>query len=368
LEAVSTYFAYDSMEYTVELYTGIDSGWLKCPVSWQQGQTPAAGWLTVELKQPVWLAAGDTAVAVVGYRSAGFDESYPVPVDWTGRAEGRSFANYSGLGRFEPVGGDVSLRAVIRSGVPATSAILLDPKLGPLPELLDFGRVFTGENYNLVLSLKNFGYRPLPLERVELTGSGYSLPDVPHSVPCNGENDLNFQFDPAAGDGSGRIDIFPASGEPVAVPLAATPAGYSVRYDSAQAPAGIGAYTEAAHGAVTFFMPRRGVVAGVRTYILQDSMKVNLRLWGEAAGGRGRCLLVETADTLITSRGWRQLLLPVGVEVDSADSFVADLRYKTPGRPFNDLVPVDTALTASVLCFYNQRESEAWTVSRRPVA
>jgi len=369
LEAMSTYFAYDSMEYTVEIYTGIDSGWLRCPVSRQSGQAGAVGWRTIELKEPVRFGAGDTLVAVVGYRSRGFDEGWPVPVDWTGRPQGRSFANFSGLGRFEPVGGDVSLRAVIRPGEPAAGVLSLDPWLGPLPAHLDFGPTYAGEIYSLVLPLHNYGYRPLALERVEVSGGGYSLPAFEPVVNCGGVNELTVRFDPAAGGGDGEIKIAPAAGDPSRVELTAGVAGYSVRYDSVDTPAGIDVFTEAAHGAVLFSLPRRAVVAGVRTFVLQDSMKVSLRLWGEAVAGRGRCLLAETlSDTLFVSPGWHQLFLPKAVDVDSGDTFVADVRYETPGRPYNYLIPVDTLRAAPTLSYYNLRESEAWLVSLKPVA
>jgi len=371
LEAISTYFIYDSMDYTVEIYTGADSGHLRCPVSWQSGRAGVPGWRSIALEQPVWLAQNDTIMVVVGYTSKGFDDLWPVPYDPTGRLEGRSWVGFSGLGTFQPFDHDLSIRALIRPGVLAQDAIRLEAGFVPEADSLCFGRTFIGESYALGLPLSNPGFRTLLLSSIQVQGEGFSAEPVELSIGCGSILEAGILFSPdKMGRAAGTVIVTPLGdgfGE-FSAPLSAEVAGWSVRFDSSAVPGGYESFTESAHGAVVFSMARNALLSGVRTFLLQDSMKVSLRVWAGTKAGGGHCLVAETGDTLIQKKGWHQVFLPLPVQIDSADTFVADVRYCTPGRKYLRIVPADTLREALYPCYYNMREAEGWLPSSHPVA
>ena len=371
LDAVSTYFIYDSTDYTVEIYTGADSGRLRCPILRQSGQAGASGWCSIGLEQPIFLGAGDTAVVVVGYTSKGFDDLWPVPYDPEGRPEGRSWVSFSGLGAFQPFEHDLTIRAVIRPGAKDSGALILDAFLVPGADSLSFGRTFIGESYRLGLPLYNPGFRTLLLSGIEVRGGGFSAEPAGLSVGCGATLEAAILFNAAAmGRATGTVTVTPLGQglEQFTAALSAEVSGWAVRYDSSAVPGGYKSFTESAHGAVVFSMPQNGLLSGVRTCLLQDSMKVKLRLWAGVKNRFGHCLVAETPDTLIHNAGWHQLFLPAPVRIDSADTFVADLLYSSPGRKYLKLVPADTARAAKYPGYYNIRETDTWMASSHPVA
>ena len=202
--------------------------------------------------------------------------------------------------------------------------------------LLDIGRTYYGETYRLTPLLVNTGYRPLELEPPLVDGEGFTLVSHPQWLACGAVDTVVLDYTPGAHTGAyyGQVaQLLPGGNSAVAVMLESSAEGWSVRYDSADAPAGLAAFTDAAHGAARFELERTSLVTGVRTYCLQDSMYMRLRLWAGVGGGGGRCLVAETtSDTLLAGHGWHQVFLPVPVAVDSGDSFIADIRYSTPRR------------------------------------
>ena len=373
LEAVSTFFLYDSLDYTIELYSGADSGKMRCPVTRQGGSLQERGWRTLPLETPVYLEAGDTIVAVIGYTSKGYDDESPVPYDATGRPEGRSYVSFAGLGRFEPFDHDISIRAVIRPGNQAqTGGINLGPGLETAAGALDFGRTFTGEVYTLPLPLYNPGYRKLALKALETAGSGFTILPVQPWIGCGETLEALLRFDPLVpGPAAGQLIVRPLAVDPPALSaqLNAEVEGWSVRYDSSEVPAAYDVFTESAHGAVEFRLPEGGLLTGVRTYLPRDSMRLELTVWAEKIGGGGHCRIAGSeSDTLIEKAGWHQIFLPRPVRIDSTDSFIADILYATPGRTYSLLVPVDTLRESAFPSYYNLRTDDSWLQSRHPVA
>ena len=371
LDAISTYFIYNNTDYTVEIYSGADSGRLCCPVSWQSDQAASSGWRSIVLDQPVYLETGDTVVVVVGYTSKGFDDLWPVPYDPTGRQEGRSWVSFSGLGTFEPFEHDLAIRAVIRPGVKATDAVRLEAGFVPGADSLCFGKTFIRETYRLGLPIYNPGFRTLLLSSIEVQGEGFSTDPVELSIGCGSMLEAGILFSATTmGKAAGTVAVTPLGDnlEEFTAGLSAEVAGWSVRYDSSSVPGGYESFTESVHGAVAFSMPQSGLLSGIRTCILQDSMKVSLRVWAGLKGGGGHCLVAETQDTLIEKSGWHQVFLPVPVQIDSADTFIADVQYSTPGRKYLKIVPADTVRAALYPSYYNMRETEGWLLSSHPVA
>ncbi len=371
LGAISTYFIYDSTDYTVEIYSGADSGSLRCPVSWQSGQAGSSGWRSIVLEGPICLETGDTVVAVVGYTSKGFDDLWPVPYDPTGRPEGRSWVSFSGLGTFEPFEHDLAIRAIMWPGVQAPDAMRLEAGFMPGADSLCFGITFIGERYRLGLPIYNPGFRTLLLSGIEIQGESFSADPVELSIGCGSTLEAGVLFSATTmGKAAGTVTVVPLGDnlEEFTAGLSAEVAGWSVRYDSSDFPGGYESFTESVHGAVAFSMPQSGLLSGIRTFILQDSMKVCLRLWAGVKGGGGHCLVAETQDTLFEKGGWHQVFLPIPVQIDSADTFIADVQYSTPGHKYLKVVPADTARTALYPSYYNMRETEGWLSSSHPVA
>ena len=98
-------------------------------------------------------------------------------------------------------------------------------------------------------------------------------------------------------------------------------------------------------------------------------MNLHLAVWSAVSGGRPRCLVAETRpDSLLTGPGWYQLFLPVAVDVDSGDTFIADVEFTAPGGSYRELIPADTIHTSQAVSYYNRREWDSWTISPYPVS
>ncbi|MEA2063409.1 MAG: M6 family metalloprotease domain-containing protein [Gemmatimonadota bacterium] len=372
LEAVSTYFLYPGMSCHLELYTGEDGGVMRCRIHEQAGQAENVGWRTLSLEQPVWLDASDTVVVAVGYTSAGFDEGRPVPYDPTGRHEGRSLVDYEGLGAFTEFDRDLAIRAVLNTDYQKDDYIRIGPILALESSRIDLGRCFSSERYRFDLRLVNLGARNAAISDIALEGAGFLLGEYEHVVPCGVVLDIPLEFSVLeTGTYSGTVTIatggeYPGQLEAV---LLSEVAGYSLRYDSTSVPEGYWSITETAHGAARFTMPEQGLLGGVRVYLLQRFMNLRLSLWAESSMPYGfKCLVAEAAtDSLIAGPGWHQLMFDLPVDIDSGDTFIADVRFSAPGQSYSPLVPVDTFRTTEAGCYYNRREGGTWLTSQCPL-
>ncbi|MBW7996046.1 MAG: M6 family metalloprotease domain-containing protein [Candidatus Glassbacteria bacterium] len=371
LEAVSTVFIYPDMSYELAVFGGHDRGLLNCPLTLQSGQAPATGWQAVELDDPVYLEAGDSVIVDLAWRASAFDHGWPLPFDPTGSPSGRSWVSLYGIGNYDRFEYDIALRALLRPVTDPGDALILSREMELLDTEVNFGRTFSGETYTASLPIANTGRRPLDLTAPSLTGEAFSLLSAPARLDCGVDDSLVFGFIAGQqGQFTGRIALAIAGeGEELEATLESEVAGWSLRYDSLDVPTGYAAFTDAAHGAVRFDMPGRALVAGIRTYCLRDSMTLSLKIWAGVGNGGGRCLVAQTAaDTLLPVVGWHQLFLPVPVDVDSGDTFIADIRYATPGVAFSELIPIDTTRPVVSASYYNVRESENWIAARHPVA
>jgi len=371
LEAVSTYFLYSDMSYHLILYTGEDNGTMRCRFYEQSGRVSGSGWRILELDQPVLLEEADTLVVAIGYTSRGFDEGRPVPYSPEGSARGRSLVDYLGLGEFQPFGHDLSIRAVLNTDYRDEDYLSLEPVISLGSEQIDLGRCFSGETYNFGLPLVNSGGRNARLGGIAVSGEGFTLGAWAPEVPCGSLLEVPLSFAAAETRGySGTVAVSPSRADlPVfEAALKAEIAGYSLRYDSSAVPAGYESITETAHGAVVFSMQRRGLLCGVRVYLLQPFMSLKLAVWSSVSGGVPRCLLAETGtDSLVRGPGWYQLFLDVPVDVDSADTFIADVEFTAPGGSYREMVPADTLSVSQAVSYYNRRSWESWRVSPYPV-
>ncbi len=372
LEAVSTCFIYQDMSYNLELYTGEDNGVMRCLIHRQSGRATGSGWRTLEIEKPVLCEQADTLVVVIGYTSRGFDEGRPVPYDAAGAQQGKSLVDYLGLGAFQPFDHDLSIRAVLNTDYQGEDYYRVEPMLTLGSEGIDLGLCFSGENYIFSLPLANPGARNTLIERIEASGEGFILGGYELEVPCGSVLNLPLSFAAERiGDYSGTVTVVPQNESlpELEAALSAEIAGYSLRYDSTETPAGFTAITESAHGAVTFSMPERGLLAGVRVYLLQPFMNLHLAVWSEISAGRPRCLVAETrTDSLIQGPGWYQLFLDLPVDVDSGDTFIAEVEFTAPGGSYRDLVPADTLSVSRAVSYYNRREWESWLISPFPVS
>ncbi len=348
LEAVSTYFLYEGMDYQLELYSGLDQQLrMACPLAGEGGIAPDRGWLDIPLRRRIYLDRGDSLVVVVGYHSRGFDELRPLPCDPTGDPSGRSLASYTGLGQFERLDRDLALRLVLRPSADTTFAeIRLRPELAAGWAARDLGACFAGESYELALPLANSGTREAPLAAVAAAGEGLELLERPARVPCGSVLALPLRYIPRPGTAlAGRVTVTPSAPglAPLTAAVTARVEGWSLRQDSLELPGGDGALSARVSGAVEFSPGERALLRGARTYALHDSLRVRLRVWDRLQEGHPRVLVAETpADTLLAARGWHQLLLPIPVEVVAGDRFLLEVEYSRPGQPFSALVPLDT--------------------------
>lgn len=372
VEAVSTVFLYPSMSYELTLYGGHDNGLLLCPAIAQDGETDNTGWKTIALDPPVYLEAGDSLVIGMAWQSSEFDHGWPVPYDRTGAPDGRSWVSLYGLGHYAAFDYDISLRAVMRPTDEPAEALVLGRSLEFVSPAVDLGAAFSGETYRFNLPLANTGSRPVVVKDPQVGGQGFSLVHSPELLVCGTAEPLEIEFaaPDEAGDYYGQaIVVAPGDSSAVAAMLAASVKGWSISYDTAYAPSALGVFTDAAHGAMQFRTERKSLLSGVRTLCLQDSMALRLRIWAAARDGGGKCLVAEmSSDTLIAGSGWHQLFLPSPVLIDSGDTFIADVRYSTPGVPYNELVPMDTTVTSPTASFYNLREEEGWIGAGHPVS
>ncbi len=371
IEAVSTAFIYPGMSYELTARGGHDNGLLACSVLRQSGEAPGSGWQTITLEQPLYVAAGDSLIFEMAWRSAEFDHGWPLPYDRSGQSSGRSWVSLYGISRYERFDYDISLRAAMRPSAEPGDALELARSLEFSTPSLNLGRTFSGETYRAVLPLENTGQRPLELSAPLVAGRGFSLVSHPSRLECGLTDSVTVDFSPVGKDNYlGQVLLaVPGSAEPVSVSLESVAEGWSVRYDSSSVPAGLASFTDAAHGAARFDMESNVLVAGVRTYCHRDSMVLGLRIWAGVGNGGGRCLVAQTeADTLLTGVGWHQVFLPQPVAVKSGDTFYADIRYSTPGTAYNELVPIDTTLPVITASYYTIREHESWIFARHPVA
>jgi M6 family metalloprotease-like protein len=372
LEAVTTCFLYRDMSYHLELYTGEKDGVMGCRIAEQAGSVTEDGWATLDIDQPLWLETGDTLVVVIGYTSSGFDEGRPVPYDGSRGAQGRSLVDYLGLSTFDSFDHDISIRAVLNTDYKGEDYYRVEPLLAMGSEEIDLGRCFSGETYLFNMPLLNPGARNALIKEIEISGDGFSLGPYQAEVPCGSVIEVLLGFAAESlGDYSGKMSIEPAaeSLSGLEASLKAEIVGYSLRYDSTETPAGYTAISESAHGAVTFTMERRGVLSGVRVCLLQPFMKPVLKVWSEISGGGPRCLLAEVStDSLLHDPGWHQLFLDVPIDVDSGDTFIADVEFSAPGTSYRELVPADTLSVSQAVSYYNRREWEPWLISQVPVS
>ena len=374
LTAVSTYFLYDNMEYILEIYSGQDNGEMRCPVSEVRGEAAVSGWRTLGLDEEVYFAAGDTFVVALGYISKGFDETSPIPYDRSGYAGALNFVDLQGLGRFDPFGYDLSLRALLDTLKSSESALRVEPRIRFSATALELEKCYAGETYFVPLKILNDGAAAEIFGQLTLSQGSFRAFAEPDSLGCGEILDPDIRFSPGApGEYAASVSLeAPAGGDfSLGAEISAQVVGYSVRGDSMDIPGKLRSNADSARAGLSLKMPGDGLITGIRTYLHQPFSRVRWRLWSriDPYSGVPRVKIAESeTDTLVAGPGWIQHFFDTPALADSGVDLVAEVEFISAGTEI--YVPADTLRENSTIVqgLINLSGRNSLSVSAYPVA
>lgn len=119
LQAVDFWAVDDSMSYTIYIYDNFDGSVLSNQRHAQSGTTAEAGYYSIPLTAPVWVARGDNFVVVIQFTCSGYN--YPIPADRFAPIETqKTYISANGTGWYEMGAGesrDVAIRVRTKNHV-----------------------------------------------------------------------------------------------------------------------------------------------------------------------------------------------------------------------------------------------------------